>query len=88
MIVSRKSRPTMERSLIEVSSRSSKERREVGTDLDVVALMVVATLTEKPMVNDLVYVQLVKQRIAILVRISLEAIQWIQTSSTPLRPKQ
>ena len=73
---------------MDVSSRSSKERREIGTDLDVVALMVVATLTEQSMVNDLVYVQLVKQRIAILSFVSLEAIQWIQSSSTPLRQKQ
>lgn len=73
---------------MDVSSRSSKERREIDTDLDVVALMVVATLTEQSMVNDLVYVQLVKQRIAILSFVSLEAIQWIQSSGTPLRQKQ
>ena len=73
---------------MDVSSRTSKERREIGMDLDVVALMVVATLTEQSMVNDLVYVQLVKQRIAILSIVSLEAIQWIQSSSTPLRQKQ
>ena len=42
----------------------------VQTNLDVIALMVVAALPEKPMVNDLVDVQLVEQRIAILAHVS------------------
>ena len=46
MMVSRKSRPTCERSLIKVSSRSSEEQRSIDTNLDVVALMVVAALTK------------------------------------------
>lgn len=46
MMVSRKSRPTWERSLIKVSSRSSEEQRSVDTNLDVVALVVVAALTK------------------------------------------
>lgn len=37
--------------------------------------MVVAALTEKPMVNNLVDIQLVKQWIAVLACVSLEAIQ-------------
>ena len=37
-----------------------------ATNLDVIALMVVAALTEQSMVNDLVDIQLVKQRIAVL----------------------
>jgi hypothetical protein len=39
--------------------------------LDVVALVVVATLTEKPMVHNAVNVQLVEKRVAILIGISL-----------------
>ena len=75
MMVSRRSRPTCERSLTKVSRKSSQDQRPNNTNLDVVALMVVAALTKKPMMNDLVNVQLVKQRIAVLVSVSPEAIQ-------------
>ena len=75
MMVSRRSRPTCERSLTKVSRQSSQEQRPVDTNLDVVALMVVAALTEKPMMNNLVNIQLVKQRISVLVCVSPEAIQ-------------
>lgn len=75
MMVSRRSRPTCERSLTKVSRQSSQEQRPVDTNLDVVALMVVAALTEKPMMNNLVNIQLVKQRISVLACVSPEAIQ-------------
>ena len=75
MIVSRRSRPTCERSLMKVSSPSSENLKSIDANLDIVALMVVAALTEKPMVNNLVDIQLVKQWIAVLACVSLEAIQ-------------
>lgn len=75
MMVSRRSRPTCERSLTKVSRQLSQEQRPVDTNLDVVALMVVAALTEKPMMNNLVNIQLVKQRISVLLCVSPEAIQ-------------
>lgn len=75
MMVSRRSRPTCERSLTKVSGQSSQEQRPVDTNLDVVALMVVAALAEKPMMNNLVNIQLVKQRISVLACVSPEAIQ-------------
>ena len=75
MMVSRRSRPTCERSLTDISSRSSRDQRSMDTNLDIVALMVVAALTEQPMVNDLVDIQLVKKWIAVLACVSLEASQ-------------
>ena len=46
MMVSRRSRPTCERSLMKVSNRFSKEQISIDANLNIVALMVVAALTE------------------------------------------
>ncbi len=39
---------------------------DLGEVLDVVSLVIITTLTEQSVVNDLVYIELVKKRVAVL----------------------
>lgn len=68
MIVSFKSRPTWERSYKIVSAVHVQGLvGQVNTNLDVVALVVVATFPKQAMMHDIVNVQLVEQRVSVLV---------------------
>lgn len=64
MIVSRRSRPTCERSLCGLAGSSIRMKNY--THLDIVSLMVVAAFPEQPVVHDVVDIKLVKQWIAVL----------------------
>lgn len=74
MIVSRRSRPTCDRSLVAVSSHihlsSGKRKKEEKTDLDIISLVVITAVSEQAVVDNIVNVQLIKQRIAVLPNIS------------------
>lgn len=67
IIVSFKSRPTWERSYKIINTLNIQSLVcKVFTNLDVVALVVVATFPKQAMMHDIVNVQLVEQRVSIL----------------------
>ena len=69
MMVSLRSRPIWERSYGE---SACKQGCQVGgAYLDIVALMVVATLSEEAVMNDAVNVQLIQKRVSVLRSISI-----------------
>lgn len=69
-------------SVLEISS-------DLGQILDVVSLVVVATLSEKPVVYDLVDIQLVKERVAVLIQgVSYRLATTRQSESTYLRDRR
>jgi hypothetical protein len=65
MMVSLRSRPSWERSYNYVSKAAWGSHR-LATYLDIVALMVEATLAEQPVVDNMVDVELVQKGIAVL----------------------
>lgn len=65
MMVSFKSRPTCERSWMMISFFSMTKEGK-GAHLDVVPLVVITTLSEEAVMNHVVDIQLVEQRVAIL----------------------
>lgn len=67
IIVSFKSRPTWERSYKIINTLNIQSLVcKVFTNLDVVALVVVATFPKQAMMHDIVNVQLVEQRVSVL----------------------
>lgn len=54
------------REVLNISVQKSIGRSGFQPDLDIIALMVIATFTEKPVVYDAVDVKLIEERIAIL----------------------
>lgn len=65
MMVSRMSRPIWERSYTLVSYSESRQVQE-RTDLDIVPLVIVATVPKQPVMDNIVNVQLIQQRITVL----------------------
>lgn len=66
IIVSLRSRPTWDRSCNVSAIAQCLTCNSLNTYLDVVTLVVVATLAEQAVMDDLVYIKLIKQRISVL----------------------
>jgi hypothetical protein len=85
MIVSFRSRPTWDRSYNK-RERWSLQACAAGTYLDVVSLVIITAFSEQTVMNNSMNVQLVQQRITILVQCERSK-QFADRRDIPLTPK-